>query len=128
MTHEDEYFDNMVTMLELIWGEGYMAPGGPGNVAKMLLGIETQERQVLDIGCGIGGPAFEMATTHGAMVTGIDLEGPLIERAARSAAERGIEDRCRFQQVTAGRLPFDDQTFDIVVSACLLYTSDAADD
>ena len=31
MTHEDEYHDNMVTMLELIWGEGYMAPGGPGN-------------------------------------------------------------------------------------------------
>ncbi len=32
MTHEDEYHDNVVTMLELVWGEGYMAPGGPGNV------------------------------------------------------------------------------------------------
>ena len=36
MAHENEYFDNMVTMLELIWGDGYMAPGGPGNVAKLL--------------------------------------------------------------------------------------------
>ncbi len=33
MAHEAEYYDNMVKLLELIWGEGYMAPGGPGNVA-----------------------------------------------------------------------------------------------
>ena len=26
MSHDNEYDDNMVTMLELIWGEGYMAP------------------------------------------------------------------------------------------------------
>jgi phosphoethanolamine N-methyltransferase len=117
VTHEDEYFDNMVTMLELVWGKGYMAPGGPGNVAKVLQGIETMGKHVLDIGCGIGGPAFEMVTTHGATVTGIDLEKPLIARATRSAAELGIEDKCRFQQVAAGRLPFDDETFDIVVSA-----------
>ena len=36
MTHQDEYNENLVTMLELIWGKGYMAPGGPGNVAKLL--------------------------------------------------------------------------------------------
>ena len=36
MDHQDEYYDNMITMLELIWGEGYMAPGGSGNVEKML--------------------------------------------------------------------------------------------
>ena len=74
MTHEDEYHDNIVTMLELVWGQGYMAPGGPGNVAKMLNGIETHGKRILDIGCGIGGPAFEMARTHGANVVGIDLE------------------------------------------------------
>ena len=86
MAHRDEYHDNMVTMVELIWGKGYMAPGGPGNVAKMLNGIDTQGKRILDIGCGIGGPAFEMARTHGAEVVGIDLESPLIERAGRGTA------------------------------------------
>ncbi len=61
MSHENEYYENMVTMLELIWGDGYMAPGGPGNVAKLLDGIDTQDKRILDIGCGIGGPVFEMA-------------------------------------------------------------------
>ena len=74
MAHENEYYDNMITMLELIWGEGYMAPGGAGNVARMLSGIDVRGKKILDIGCGIGGPAFEMARTYGAHVTGIDLE------------------------------------------------------
>ena len=54
MSHQDEYYGNMITMLELIWGEGYMAPGGSGNVEKMLNGIETEGKRILDIGCGLG--------------------------------------------------------------------------
>lgn len=117
MAHEEEYDDNMVTVLELIWGEGYMAPGGPGNVAKMLAGLETNGRRILDIGCGIGGPALEMARTHGASVVGIDLEAPLIERAQQATSDSGLSDRCNFRTVSAGPLPFDDASFDIVVSA-----------
>ena len=39
MDHQEEYYDNLITMLELIWGRGYMAPGGSGNVEKMFYGI-----------------------------------------------------------------------------------------
>jgi phosphoethanolamine N-methyltransferase len=117
MQHEDEYHDSMVTMLELIWGEGYMAPGGPGNVAKMLRGIDTDGKRILDIGCGIGGPAFEMARTHGAEVVGIDLEEPLIARANRATARLGLGDRCSFHAVRPGPLPFEDGSFDVVISA-----------
>jgi len=125
MSHDDEYHDNMITMLELIWGDGYMAPGGSGNVARLLSGIECHGKRILDIGCGIGGPAFEMAKTHGAEVVGIDLEAPLIERASNRAAELGLADRCRFQAVQKGPLPFDDQSFDIVVtSGALTQTED----
>jgi phosphoethanolamine N-methyltransferase len=107
----------MITMLELIWGEGYMAPGGPGNVARMLEGIDTDGKRVLDIGCGLGGPAFEMAETHGCEVVGTDLEAPLIERAQKAAEARGIADRCTFRQVEAGPLDFPDQSFDIVAAS-----------
>jgi len=117
MSHDNEYYDNMVTMLELIWGDGYMAPGGPGNVARLLDGIDTQGKRILDIGCGIGGPVFEMAQTHGAEVVGIDLEAPLIDRATQSAKRHGLEDRCTFQAVEVGPLPFDEQSFDIVISS-----------
>jgi len=127
MAHENEYHDNMITMLELIWGEGYMAPGGPGNVAKLLRGIETQGKRILDIGCGIGGPTFEMAHTFGAEVVGIDLEGPLIERAISAAESKDLGDRCRFQTVEVGPLTFADESFDIVVSSgAITQTKDTA--
>lgn len=117
MAHENEYYDEMVAMLGLIWGEGYMAPGGPGNVAKMLRRLETQGKRILDIGCGVGGPALEMASTFGAHVVGIDLEAPLIERATEAARRHRLADQCTFQTVKIGALPFADQSFEIVNSA-----------
>ena len=75
MDHQDEYYDNLITMLELIWGEGYMTPGGSGNVEKLFNGIETAGKRILDIGCGLGGQAFEMVNTFGADVVGIDQIG-----------------------------------------------------
>lgn len=115
--HENEYHDAMVAMLELIWGAGYMAPGGPGNVARLLQGTEPAGKRILDVGCGIGGPALEMAEVHGAHVTGIDLEAPLIERARKSAASRGLQDHCEFLTVDQGPFPFGDRSFDIVLSS-----------
>jgi len=117
LSHENEYPENTVQMLELIWGEGYMAPGGPGNVAKLLRGTNPRGRRILDIGCGIGGPAFEMLRTHGAQVVGIDLEEPLIERAKADARKLGLQEHCQFQTVTVGPLPFPDESFDIVTSS-----------
>jgi len=107
----------MVKMLELIWGTGYMAPGGPGNVAKLLRGTSPEGKRILDIGCGIGGPALEMASTYGAEVIGIDLEAPLIERASADAVARSLEDQCKFQTVSLGALPFPNESFDIVISS-----------
>ncbi len=127
MSRDNEYDDNMVAMLELILGEGYMAPGGPGNVAKMLGGLETERMRILDIGCGIGGPAFEMARSFGAEVVGIDLEAPLIERAKTAATHHDLANRCTFQTVDIGPLPFAEQSFDIVVTAgAITQTKDKA--
>ncbi len=117
VSHEAEYDEPMVKMLELIWGQGYMAPGGPGNVARILAGIDTKGRRILDVGCGIGGPALAMASQHGASVVGIDLERTLIERASRAAAQHRLEERCQFQVVEPGPLPFADSSFDVVVSS-----------
>jgi len=38
--HVSEYHDAMVALLEWIWGRDYMAPGGEGNVDRMVRGLE----------------------------------------------------------------------------------------
>jgi ubiquinone/menaquinone biosynthesis C-methylase UbiE len=117
MTHETEYDDALVTLLELIWGEGFMAPGGEGNVAKIAEGLDMRGKRVLDIGCGIGGPAFFLVRNYGANVVGTDLESQLIEVANRRAKEYGLEAKTDFQVVEPGPLGFPDNSFDFVVSS-----------
>ena len=126
MSHDDEYHDNMVRMLELIWGDGYMAPGGPGNVARLLRGMDTRGKRILDIGCGLGGPALAMVREHDASVVGIDLEAPLVDRARQAAEGLGLDDRCSFTTVDPGPLPFGRDSFDILVSSgAVTQTADA---
>jgi phosphoethanolamine N-methyltransferase len=117
MGHQDEYHDAMIDMLELVWGEGFMAPGGRGNVVKMVEGLDLTGRTVVDVGCGLGGPAFVLAEEFGARVVGIDLEEPLVERARARAEEKGLADRVRFQAVEVGPMPFEDASVDLVMSA-----------
>lgn len=124
---ESEYYDEMVTLLEWLWGEGYMAPGGEGNVDRLMSGIGLQGRKVLDIGCGLGGPAFYLARQYGAEVTGIDLERHLIEQAQARAGEHGLEGQTDFRVVEAGPLEFADDSFDVVLtSGALTQTEDLA--
>ena len=37
--HEDEYDDALVTMLELIWGAGFLSPGGPAAARQIVDGL-----------------------------------------------------------------------------------------
>lgn len=117
MTHVNEYPDEMVAMLELIWGEGYMSPGGEAHVLQMVDGIDLEGRDVLDIGCGLGGPACVVARECGARVVGIDLESPLIARALARAEASGVSGRTDFRVVSAGPLDFADGSFDLVMSS-----------
>ncbi len=115
--HQDEYHDAMLTMLELIWGDGFMAPGGEGNVAKLIDGLDVRNKLILDFGCGIGGPAFFLARNHGARVVGIDIEAPLIERARLRAKQLGLQAQTDFHLVDPGPLKFANDSFDIVLSS-----------
>jgi phosphoethanolamine N-methyltransferase len=117
MGNESEYHDAMITLLELIWGEGFMAPGGKGNIAKIVDGFDLQGKRVLDIGCGIGGPAFVLAGTYGANVVGTDLEPHLIEIANERAQKLGLVEKTDFRVVEPGPLTFPDESFDCVVSS-----------
>ena len=74
--------------------------------------IDSSTR-VLDVGCGIGGPARYLAATFGCKVTGIDLSAAFID-AATYLTRCGLSDRVSLQVGDAQNLPFDDASFDAV--------------
>jgi len=75
--------------------------------------IESSTR-VLDLGCGIGGPARYLAATFGCKVTGVDLSSAFIDAATYLTARCGLSDRVTFQVGDALHLPFEDAVFDAV--------------
>ena len=117
MGHEDEYHDAMVTATEGIWGDGFLAPGGEGNVANLIAGMDIRDKRILDIGCGIGGPACILAGKHAARVVGSDLEASLLQRSARRVRQQGLESRIALVRVESGPLAFRDDAFDVVLSS-----------
>lgn len=67
---------------------------------------------VLDVGCGLGGPARFLAANYGCRVTGIDLSQAFVD-VARMLTERAeLAASVTFRQANALDLPFADATFD----------------
>ncbi len=70
------------------------------------------EGHLLDIGCGIGGPARYLADRFGCRVTGIDLTEEFVEIAKRLTDLVGQADRVSFELGNALAMPFADDEFD----------------
>jgi arsenite methyltransferase len=72
---------------------------------------------VLDLGCGAGTDslvAAQMVAPDGRVV-GIDMTPEMLEKARRAAAELEATN-VEFFEAEAEKLPFDDDTFDVVIS------------
>lgn len=66
--------------------------------------------RVLDVGCGIGGPARCFASERGWKVEGVDLTAEYVEVATALSQRVGVE--ASFRQASATALPFADGSFD----------------
>lgn len=67
---------------------------------------------LLDIGCGLGGPARYFAQRFRCTVSGIDITKPFVEAAGKLTALLRMEDRVSIQHGDGTQLPFRDGTFD----------------
>jgi len=83
--------------------------------AELVSAAEVEpSTRVLDLGCGIGGPARYLAATFGCKVTGVDLSPGFIDTATYLTARCGLSGRVVFQVGDALHLPFADAAFDTV--------------
>jgi ubiquinone/menaquinone biosynthesis C-methylase UbiE len=90
-----------------------------------LLALQKHHR-VLDLGCGTGvltraiGDRLDAAS--GGMAVGIDAAAAMIQIAAKKRASA----TCRFEVAAAESLPYDDASFDSVVSSLFFHHVDRA--
>ena len=67
--------------------------------------------RVLDIGCGLGGPARQIAAHYGCHVTGIDLTPDYVDAGNALSGWLHLGDRVSLQRGDALALPFADGSF-----------------
>jgi ubiquinone/menaquinone biosynthesis C-methylase UbiE len=85
------------------------------------------DSRVLDLGCGTGALAVQLAR-KGCQVTGVDISLPMLAQAARRVRHASLEGKVNLRQLGAVNLDtaFEDGSFDAVVS--ILVFSELSDD
>jgi sarcosine/dimethylglycine N-methyltransferase len=91
--------------------------GGLDAVERLMAHARFRpDDHVLDVCCGIGGPARYIAWKAGCRVTGLDLTASRIEGARRLTALAGLEPQVDFRQGNALQMPFEPQAFSALIS------------
>jgi SAM-dependent methyltransferase len=101
-----------VTVEDLAPVDHFHARGFPATVdLGDRLPIKSGDH-VLDIGCGLGGPARYLAKRFACRVSGVDITGPFVDAANKLTALLGMTDQVSTEQGDALNLPYEDETFD----------------
>ncbi|HUE83616.1 MAG TPA: class I SAM-dependent methyltransferase [Pyrinomonadaceae bacterium] len=110
-------FESLKARLKATWMAGDFAliarsyePGAVDFVQRLNLEPGTR---VLDVACGTGNLALPAARA-GAVVTGVDIAGNLIQQARYRAEAEGLS--AEFDEGDAEQLPYADASFDVVLS------------
>ena len=93
--------------------------------ADKLISRGFHEGRIIDVGCGFG--AMNIVLAHrfvDSEVVGIDLSDPLLRLASRSAQAADLGDRVRFEKADVHQIPYDDDTFDVVISTNMVHLVD----
>ncbi|GAB3473499.1 SAM-dependent methyltransferase [Amycolatopsis cihanbeyliensis] len=113
-------------ILSTVWGDNYhagywesehdassneVAQWRMNDVMIKKLGVSAGQR-VLDVGCGVGAPAFQLAEQTGATVVGVAISRSHIEGFRRRARERGVDDLVSIELIDALAMPYPDDSFD----------------
>lgn len=117
--HEHEYSDDVIALLELRWGDGFLSPGGAAEVARLLEGAEIAGCEVLDIGCGTGGFIGQIRQALPAVaVLGVDLSRAYL---ARARARLGDSRKAWLALAAGEALPLADQSIDAAVAVFVFH-------
>ena len=102
--------------------KSYMMPEYKYFVRKVLRKGKRRGR-ILDIGTGSALLAIEFARARGCDfdIVGLDISEDMLDKARENIERCGVSGRITLVKSTAAALPFDDSSFDIVVSYASLH-------
>ncbi|KAI9882018.1 MAG: Delta(24)-sterol C-methyltransferase [Watsoniomyces obsoletus] len=119
------YYNLATDFYENGWGQSFhfcrFAPGEAFQQAiarhehylALRMGLQAGDH-VLDVGCGVGGPAREISRFAEVKVTGLNNNDYQIDRATRYAEKEGMSEQLNFVKGDFMQMPFRECNFDAV--------------
>ncbi|MCR1837343.1 class I SAM-dependent methyltransferase [Rodentibacter caecimuris] len=102
-------------------GKTRLRPGGK-KATDWLIGNGdfNQNKKVLEVACNMGTTAIDLAKQFGCQIEGVDLDEEALEKAKANIVANNLQDKIHVQRANAMKLPFEDETFDIVINEAML--------
>lgn len=121
----EQYSPRSIRRYERIFGADFLSSGGGETTTAICASLNIQPgTRVLDVGSGLGGSAFHMCRTYGAIVTGVDTLPQMITLSTQRAANYGL-DSVKFVEGDILELDLPEASFDLVYSRdAFLYIED----
>lgn len=109
-----EYDTTFTDLMQMTVGEGFLSFGGTEFLDKLFHGISLQGKKILDVGCGLGGPARYLAEKYDVEIIGIDIEPDVIMQAQSIHAVASLKGTLSFSLVEKNDFPFREDSFDLI--------------
>ena len=113
-----EYDTVFLELTEMIYGSGFLSQGGPSEIDAMFAGINLNGLKILDLGCGLGGPALYLAKNNPVEIIGIDPQASIIQQAQNKlhTVSKDLKGKVSFVKMVDPKnlKQFADNSFDLV--------------
>ena len=114
------YHEDFIDLVEMIYGKGFISQGGKEFAQRVVGDLDIENRSVLDIGSGLGGPILHLAELYQTKITGLEPQKWLFDRAQKHLEEARPKLRGSVEFVLmehpAHLKQFPDENFDVVMS------------
>ena len=102
-------------------GKTRLRPGGRKATDWLIAsGDFSKDKKVLEVACNMCTTAIGLAKEYGCQIEGVDLDENALEKAKANIAANNLQDKIHVQRANAMKLPFEDNTFDIVINEAML--------
>lgn len=102
-------------------GKTRLRPGGKEATDWLIdKGHFKKDKKVLEVACNMCTTSIMLAKRYGCEIDAVDLNKKALEKGKQNVQKNNLEHLIHIQQANAMKLPFDDNTFDIVLNEAML--------
>ncbi|EHJ09196.1 class I SAM-dependent methyltransferase [Staphylococcus simiae] len=102
-------------------GKTRLRPGGKKATDWLIQqGHFSSQKRVLEVACNMCTTSIYLAQTYGCHIDAVDLNNKALNKARNNISKAKLEHLIDVQQANAMQLPFEDNSFDIILNEAML--------